>query len=1356
MKKKLSLLTLALLSMVGMVIAAAFEPTSATEEIVLTKANIEANDYLKVTTDNWAVGKTYGSYSGDFYNMSKAERQLSITVKGVSKFEVLVQNTNAGRSYTVTVGSGDAKTISHNAGGVESSGEIETGTTDEVTITLAGTDASVYPVAIKLTKADGSAGGDEPQQPGGEDVTATWDFHSSGGNYAEAGKANIQNTVGTLDATASDGSTISLTVDATIGKLYARGSDAQLNYGTIVKVPVKNAGDAVTVVSFPNYHNYTVGGTAAEADETTYEATATDASQGYVEIVATGGAYLYSISVTQKANAGEVEKPAVDPYADVSATWNFAGGNANAAAVAMAKSTEAGTIESEEKNGVMLTVEPNGLNIRDNGNSIQTGNGVMFKVPVKTTKDVVTVVGYSAPYFAYSVGGEDATEATTVYKAKGSDVSQGYVEVVNKGQYLISISVDQKSGYEEKPLYKTNFSDWEVMQAATSETSVEKQTRYTDETITFTLYNTAVVNTEDSKFAAYTQLPHMAWQAQKAADPYVTTSPLKSVTKVRFIHGATGSNRGWKLEAKGDGDEDWVVISNAPASPNSWCEVEKEINKTNCQLRWTNLTTNQNAYMFELDIYGMADMSKAPLLGSFKANGETIVAGDIFEMNDQGDYEAEIEVSKADNMISEANPLTDIVTDNGELGTISYEGSTSECTVTIPVSANGETVNYVAKFVQKPDFTLTYIDTDGTEMGQQTVEKDAAITNFDYDYSNAKADEGMAVRGWFAKQTGGKKYTTEDIVTADMTLYAVATEIEGPSDNKKYEFNLTNQYFYDEDHEAFDSEGTGKYYNNHGWIFSNGDKIQLLVGGKASISLALCQYSKADSKILVKDGSNTLIETLDGVVSTDGEVVTYSYEGEEGPIFLEIESTGSVYIHSIKIVNTTTTNYEQSGQWIFVKPNDASSFIAAIDGANSINAAADAERLYIYVPNGTYDLGTTCLTTLSGNNVSIIGQSRDGVIIKNKPEAEGIGVTATLVNTGKNNYFQDFTLKDEWPYYEIAGDGRGVCLQDKGSNTICKNVTLLSCQDTYYSNNNSMKAYWEDCDIHGTVDFICGGGDVMFKNTTLSLEPRKADGTGGRTITAPTTNTEFGYVFESCNIVDLAEGKGDWNYGRTWQNQPVCVYLNTTLDENAANTLVSSRWTQKGMNNTDPNVFGEFGTKDANGTEIAPASNIIASFGGNFETILSAEQAAKYNYDDMFGEWDPAAKTLQLDSPADATYADGTVSWGAVDDAVAYALFKNGELVEVITDGSTTYDITIDEANDKLTISAANPMGGFGEPVEVSVETAISELNANNGKALSTRYFNAQGIEVGSQYKGVVLKVQTTANGKKTTTKVMR
>ena len=1202
-----------------------------------------------------------------------------------------------------------------------------------------------------------------------ENVTATWDFHNADGNYYEKESANIQGKVGTLDAEASDGSTITLTVDATNGKLQSRGNgDAQFNANTIIKVPVKNAGDVVTVVSYPGYHNYTVGGVAAEADETTYEATAADASQGYVEIVGTGSSYLYSISVVQKANSeGGSEEPAVNPYENVSASWNFAGGSANAAATAMAYKNESGTIESEEGNGVLLTVEPNGLNIRNNGNSIQTGNGVVFKVPVKTTKDVVTVVGYPG-YFAYSIGGVDATEATTTYTAKGSDVSQGYVEIVSKGQYLISISVTQKSVYSEKPLYETDFSDWKenAAKASTTPFTVEKETRYSHETISFELMNTDVMSTDDTKFSAYTTLPHWTLRAAKAADPYIMTSPLAQITKVRFIHGATGSNRGWKLEAKGDGDEDWVVVSDSYATPNAWCEVEKEINKTNVQLRWTNLNEAQNAYMFELDIYGMVDMSKSPVLGTFKANGKEYVAGDIFEMNAEGNYETTIELSKSENMISDENTITDAIADNGDVGTISYNNTNAGCTVTIPVTANGETVNYVITFVLKPDFALTYIDTDGSVMGSQVVEKDGTIGEFAVDFNGAIASEGEKVRGWFQKADGGKKYTTDEVITSDLKLYAVATEIEEATTTARYSYNLTDQYFYAEDHECFIPEGKGKWHDaQHGWDFTAGDMIHVPVAGDANLMFGLCQYSGGKSILVTDAEGNTVAVIENDKASSDGAQQSISYTG--AATTLTITFNGTSYLHSLTVANVSGAPVVSEGQWYTVEAGNATSLLNTIDAVNASNSSVDAERAYVYLPNGTYDLGKAVLTNISGHNISFIGESMEGVIIKNAPdkENEGIGKTATLYNTGNNNYFQDLTLQNELDYYGAvsAGQegGRAVCLWDKGTKTICKNVTMLSYQDTYYSNNNSMQAYWETSDIHGTVDFICGGGDIMFKETTLTLEKRQQDGKGGRTITAPTTSTDFGYVFESCKVVDLAEGMGDWNFGRTWQNNPICVWLNTTLDEIAAKSIISSRWTQKGMNSRDPKLFGEHGTMDVNGNDITPASNKIVSYGGEFETILSVEQTVQFEYSKMFTDWDPASLTLQKEGPANLKQNGNTLSWDAMDGVEMYLIERDGEHVALTAE--TTY--TIEEATGAkanrsadaavYTVRAANTMGGFGEKAEATVETGINSLNTRE-KATRTEYFTTSGMKTNGNVSGVTIKVETLQDGKKVTTKVIK
>lgn len=757
-------------------------------------------------------------------------------------------------------------------------------------------------------------------------------------------------------------------------------------------------------------------------------------------------------------------------------------------------------------------------------------------------------------------------------------------------------------------------------------------------------------------------------------------------------------------------DENPARNSNNPSYSSLTYEVkEATVAEGSCGLKvyiYGKLANNKEMDFCDIVISGMlnGEEKAVPVLGSFTANGMSYQADELFEA-DGDSYTATVELSKKETMVSADNPVSDVTATSGDLGEITYEGDATRCVVTIPVRMGGQTISYVVTFVQKPDFTLTYVSTDGTVMGAQQVEKDAVIETFAIDYSQAPAEEGYRVRGWFHQPSGGQKYTAADVVTKDFSLYAVATEIEVSSPFKKYLFDLTSPTFYAEDHEAFVSEGSGYWHDTtHGWAFRDGDRIALLVGEKATVSIGLCAYSKADATLVFTDAEGNELGTVDGVSESDGTVASFLYEGSGGTIYINIKSGGAVYLHTIKIVNTSETNYLTYGDWYIVKAGDAGSLVDVLDYVSGLNGKSDATRKFIFLPDGVYDLGYTALTTISGYNISLIGQSTERTVIKNRKEVEneGIGTTATLLNSSKELYMQDLTLRNELDYYAAGSAGRGVCFQDKGDRAIFKNVEMKSYQDTYYS-QSTKQSYFETCNLHGVVDFICGGGDVRFQDCTLSLEARNSNGTGGRTITAPTTTSQFGYVFDGCKIIDLAAGKGDWNYGRTWQNKPVCVYLNTTLDANSAKTLIKSRWTEKGMNSTDPKLFGEYGTKDESGTDITPSTNIINSHGGQYETILAADDAAAFSYAQMFSEnanqWDPAISTRQQ-AQQHVSYADGVLSWERMrDGTIALAIFRNNEFVGITTDISTPLEVT---TGDVITVRGANHMGGLGAATELS------------------------------------------------------
>ena len=327
----------------------------------------------------------------------------------------------------------------------------------------------------------------------------------------------------------------------------------------------------------------------------------------------------------------------------------------------------------------------------------------------------------------------------------------------------------------------------------------------------------------------------------------------------------------------------------------------------------------------------------------------------------------------------------------------------------------------------------------------------------------------------------------------------------------------------------------------------------------------------------------------------------------------------------------------KSQRVIVVEKNSVESLLAAISEANQRNDTVTAERLFIMIPDGVYDLGETTLTRISGHNIALVGESMAGTVIQNKPDVktESISKTAVLQNRGTGNYFQDLTLKNALDYYHVEPDGRAVTLQDKGTRTICNRVRMLSYQDTYYSDNEQCQSYMLDTEIHGTIDFICGAGDVWFERCRIVTEKRTPDGSGVDIITATrTSETEWGYVFNHCTIENDVSA---FNYGRSWHTNPHCVWLYTTLL--TPEKLEATRFDDEGMK-TSGNYFKEYGTMDAAGRDITPKSNVVRftlrdhTQPYTAETIMTKEEAKQYTVKRVFGDWRPDKQLKKMEQQA--------------------------------------------------------------------------------------------------------------------------
>ena len=1164
-------------------------------------------------------------------------------------------------------------------------------------------------------------------------ITATWDF----ANADVANAAALSGTTGTLE---SNG--LKLYIDATGQTIRNNGNSIQTGNPVIFRVLVQGKKDVVTVVGYPGYFAYSIAGVDATEATTTYTATAADVAQGYVEIV-NKGQYLISISVTQNEDEGG-EDPVEQ---DITGTWDYSDADIMAATMAFSGSSEVGEVEAKEKNGLKMTVVANGVTFRNNGNNIQVRSGAVFKIPIKNAGDLITVKGYPN-YSKYTIG--NSTEVLTnenSYKAKASDAQAGYVAVtsMDDNNYYLSLSVTQYAPKEattldNEPVIATfpfnlgtegqtaTFSnaDYFLNSKVTigSNLSIKDKSTLTDaetgaQVDQTRLQPTTKLDTPDEASAVrFTITP-------KPGFAFTPTKVSLNVTRYGTDNGLADVT--WEVA----GGENIVLATGVKPERNN-----KNPNISKLSYNIENATAAEGAATLLLHLYSLQDgkqfglndiviegtlsgtEKELPILASFKVNGIEYAAEDVF-----GDlFEATLKLSKKDNMVSAENPLTDVIATNGEIGTITYEGDETACKVTIPMTAGDVQQNYVLNVIQKPDYTLSYIGVDGTTViDTQVREEDQPIGEFAVDIATVAATkDGYKARGWFMQSYLGEKFTTDYVVTGDTKLYAVQTEVEGPSDSRKYIFNLTDKFFYAEDHEAFNPTGGVWHDKQHGWVFANGDQIELLVGKKANINFTFCQYSAADATISSSDG-----QSISAVTEGACGAGTLAYEGEEGKLTLTINASGSVYIHDITIFNTTTTNYDKQGDWLIVKQGDASSFLDAIEAAKGIEGAK------VFLPNGTYDLGETVKTSVSGTNVSIIGQSAENTIVVNRPplEWEGLDKADLLKTSATGLYMQDLSLKNDLPY--TGNNGRAASLHDVGTQTICKNVNLLSYQDTYYSNKTGGLFYFEGGELHGTVDYLCGDGRVYFNECKIINEKRST-----ATISA---NSEL-YVFNNCVVENNAD---KYNLGRAWSNNPVCVYLNTTLLD--PGKLLDTRWNPSGIN-CDYSVAGEYGTKNAEGTDITPASNVVTFTKNNttLETILNAEQAATYTMEYVLGDWAATAKQeiKQLEAPA-AEFANGTVTWTPANDgAIAYMIEKNGEFVGITAGSSMAVEANAE--SDKLTIRAANARGGFGEAKQVAYTgTSIQAINAAIERGEQV-IFNLAGQRVNKTTKGMYI-----INGKK-------
>ncbi|MEH2862234.1 Ig-like domain-containing protein [Segatella copri] len=551
-----------------------------------------------------------------------------------------------------------------------------------------------------------------------------------------------------------------------------------------------------------------------------------------------------------------------------------------------------------------------------------------------------------------------------------------------------------------------------------------------------------------------------------------------------------------------------------------------------------------------------------------------------------------------------------------------------------------------------------------------------------------------------------------------------------------------------------------------------------------------------DEKVKLTGNAAATLGTqkIEGAVS--GKTITFAYKGLNYATAYTFKlAAGSVAdltdnaTDQAIVLNFTTKTKPAvtKALYDFIVPTDGD-FKAAL--AAAAKRTDTSKRFRIFIKQGDYKIPADENSKVTGGdgksyanpttymntpNVSIIGEGMDNTSLTNTiPDAEyknanqknpanvlegiGKGDVLCLQKEATGTYFQDLKM------YSSMGDakGRDIVLNDQSNKTICKNVNLWAYQDTYVSNNQNGKFYFEDGILRGRTDYLCGKGDVYYNNVELWICEK------GGYLAVPSQPKKYGYIFKDCTIKDATEAKdlnGNYTLGRPWgKGTPIALYIDTKMEAIPS----AAGWDE--MSGGYPKRFAEYNSTTSTGStvDLKDRKKVYDAYdsknGDNYvnrrnETaespILAAEEAAFYTVENIMGQdddWDPTAATEQTSAPTNVKLNGTTLAWDNNDYALLWAVCKNGKVV----DFTITPSYIVDDASATWSVRAANEMGGLSEATVVGQGTGIRNIAAATDAAvIKTAIYAADGTQLSNLQKGINIIVKTLADGSKKTSKVI-
>ncbi|MCD7777039.1 MAG: pectinesterase family protein [Clostridiales bacterium] len=298
--------------------------------------------------------------------------------------------------------------------------------------------------------------------------------------------------------------------------------------------------------------------------------------------------------------------------------------------------------------------------------------------------------------------------------------------------------------------------------------------------------------------------------------------------------------------------------------------------------------------------------------------------------------------------------------------------------------------------------------------------------------------------------------------------------------------------------------------------------------------------------------------------------------------------------------------------------------VVAAEGGDfaTVSAAVDfaEENSVIYIKKGVYREKIA----VNKPGITLIGEDREETVrvygdyaMMEYENGYPIGTFKTpSLYVGEEA--EGFTMKN-LTVFNDAGEGnvvgQAVAAYIDCDRTVVENCRLIARQDTLLCGSipeditgrepRICRQYFKNCFIEGNVDFIFGGGTVLFEGCEIFIVGRNGFPSGYVTAACTSESIPVGFVFKSCKVSGSGN-RGKAFLGRPWRDYAKTVFIDCIWDD-IIHPEVYSKWHDRKSHLTCYYGF--------NGMEEFKASK------AEWVHTLTDEDCEKYKKENIFGNW---------------------------------------------------------------------------------------------------------------------------------------